>query len=303
MSARIHLVFDPDDSVESRDFLQGLHRLEHGRIVTELRPDTRNLDWLAGDLLRALGKRSTVTKHSRNSRKLWNAATAWLEGEQITDLFVSRAYLAAPAQWRHLIELPETCGCDVWLIIQRNELSKYRSAAVDGLDLEELSAAAFTRRWRTKPKPTKRTTSAASPPEREQLPLGLTSTRVPLVEFPTFRDACKEQLSPLKFHQIDTAYQAAGADVMVWLRKNTPTEKSVARFLRDMIVEATTLDAALVRLRAAQVVFHLHWWNVKVDPEMLAAARDADHISPLTTESAELVRQYANTHYAALRPS
>jgi DNA transposition AAA+ family ATPase len=298
---KLHVVVDPDDTLDNQQLLHALRSLDLGRVVCELRPDGGNLDWLSGDLLRSLGKRSDLAGHGRNATRLWRRTKAWMTGEQISDLFISRTYLGTPRQWKYLLDLQRDCGCDLWLIVQRKRSSRYLTGTLEGSDYEELDFDAFRRRWSRRKKPhLPHSRELVTPTTREELPLGLASLRVPLVEFPRFRASCRDLLSSDRFAAVDETYRAAAITTSSWLGANEPTEASATVFVRQLIEDSPTLDDVLIRLRAAQTAFFLDWWLLKVDPEALAAARDEEALSPLTPEAARLLRHYSSTTHAAL---
>lgn len=297
----VHVVLDPEDSPENHQLLHGLRSLELGRVVCELRPDQRNLDWLAGDLLRALGKRAGLAGHGRNATRLWRRTKAWLIGEQITDLFINRAYLGTPAQWRHLLELQQVTGCQLWLVVQREQVPPYLAEALDGVTFERLTFDAFRRRWaRRRRTPQPADAALATPTSREELPLTLASLRVPLVEFPLFRAACRDLLAPERFAAVDRSYREALTATRSWIASTTPTETDAVSYVRCLIERSPTLDDVLTRLRGAQAAFFIDWWLLKVDLDALAGARDEDALSPLTPDAARLLRHYSSTTHAAL---
>jgi hypothetical protein len=298
----IHVVLDPDDSIENQRFLHELRSLERGRVVCELRPDQRNLDWLAGDLLRSLGKRADLAGHGRNATRLWRRTKAWIIGEGINDLFVSRAYLAGPGQWKHLLDLQRETGTRLWLIVQRKQLSRSFRDVLEDAEFAQIDFDAFRRRWarRRKTSQLAHSQGITTPTTREELPLMPASLRVPLVEFPLFRAACRDLLPSDRFDRVDRTYREALASTRRWIAETTPTEASVACYLRGLIADAETLDDVLTRLRGAQVAFFLDWWLLKVDIDALAGARDEDSLSPLTPETVRLLRHYSSTTYPAV---
>jgi hypothetical protein len=296
----VHVVLDTDDSLDHQQLLHKLHSLEVGRVLCELRPDQRNLDWLAGDLLRSLGKRADLAGHGRNATRLWRRTKAWIIGEQITDLFISRAYLATPGQWRHLLDLSQETHCNLWLIVQRSHLPRHLADTLENVPACRLDFGAFEKRWRRRKTTQHADPTLVTPTSREELPLALASLRVPLVEFPLFRDACRQLLPPERFGPVDESYSEALLHTRRWLADNTPDETKAVSYLRKLAADAPNLDELLTRLRGAQEAFFLDWWLLKVDLEAFAAARDEDALSPLTPESVRLLRHYSSTTHAAL---
>ena len=239
--------------------------------------------------------------HGRNAAENWRRVRAWLEGEQIRDLFVSRAYLATIGQLRYLLALPEQVNCNLWLIIQRQRLRGAVRHALDLHQTDDLTFGQFEKQWTKTTKPQRRPTRAADPIGRSHIGVGLASLRVPLVEPLVFRDACRRLLTPARFKKLDAIYVAAGTTTQDWVQSQRKlNEQNTTAFLSGLIEDAPTLDEALVRVRAAQVVCFLNGWWLKTELETLAGARDEDAISRLTPEAARLLRYYASPHYPAL---
>ena len=82
-ATRLHVVRDSDDTSEHLSFLRSLHNLSGGRAFCEVRPDIRNLHWLAHEILGALGKRRDVSGQVRNAQHAWRRALVCLHGEGI----------------------------------------------------------------------------------------------------------------------------------------------------------------------------------------------------------------------------
>jgi hypothetical protein len=117
---------------------------------------------------------------------------------------------------------------------------------------EPLAAARFAELWRTRrlPRPT---------------PAGSTPTsypRVPRADFPTFRAACRDLLSPPDFALVDARYVAAFAQAQERLVQ--PTPDSVGAYLRTELGACASADELLVVLRAIQAALFRAGWLLQV---------------------------------------
>lgn len=289
---RLHLVTDNDDLAENAKFVSSLADLDHGRVVVNITPDGRNLDWLAADIERGLGKNPHVSGAGRNANDRWARIHAWLVGSEIESLFISRIQLLDGRRLKPLIDLALACGVDLWLIGQQDPLPKSIRQLLEDWPVEEVTAAAFRKKWRSNPAPKRKpdTGSVATP----------TFPRVPHDEFVLFRAACRDLLGPKDFKRLDSVFQATAAEVGQWLHSHEAiTEKEVGRLVRDLVAPCRGLDEAISRLRGAQVAFFWHRYLLKLDVDRIVAAYAIEEKSELNKTTAAGLRSYAATRYPA----
>src|SRR4051812_21826388 len=99
------LVVDPDDGPQTAELLAAVSAPAAGRAVCELTPGRATLSRLALSMLEGLGKRIGTTGAAGSSSEAWRRVRAWYSGEEIAHIFVARAQLRPPSDWRRLVEL------------------------------------------------------------------------------------------------------------------------------------------------------------------------------------------------------
>jgi hypothetical protein len=288
----LHVVYDKDDLAENARFVSSLDDLDGGRVVVNITPDGRNLDWLAADIERGLGKNPHVSGAGRNANDRWTRIHAWLVGGGVESLFVSRIQLLDGRRLKPVIDLALACGVDLWLVAQQDPLPRTIRGLLEDWPVEEVSVSDFRKRWR-------RSSTSKAKADAGTV-LTPTFPRVPHDEFVLFRAACRDLLMPTDFKIVDRAFQASAAEVADWLQSQDAIgEEEVGRLVRDIVAPCRGLDEALTRLRGAQVAFFWRRYLLKLDADRIVAAYAIEEKSELNRTTAAQLRSYAATRYPA----
>jgi hypothetical protein len=287
---RLHLVYDEEDDVKTATLLNRIADGPRGRIVVDVTPDGRNLDWLAVDIERGLGKNPHLSGVGRNTSDRWSRIHAWLAGGQVNTIVISRIQLLDQSRLNSAVTLAVACGVDLWLLAQQKPLPKAVSEALENWPFEEVDLAVFRRQWRgVRPQPSTTVEEGAN-----------TFPAVPLDEFVLFRAACKELLSPEDFARVDATFQATAAAVLEWIDATSVVdEASVVELVRDLVGPCHTLSEAVTRLRAAQVALFSRRFFLKINLDYVLAAYALEEQDELDSASIEKLRSYAAARYPA----
>lgn len=286
---RLHLVYDKQDDVKTAAFVNDLASPADGRLVVDVTPDGRNLDWLAVDIERGLGKNPHLSGAGRDTSDRWSRIHAWLIGGQVETVFVSRIQLLDERRLAAAIGLAVACGVDLWLIAQQDPLPERMAELLAEWPFEEVELLDFRRRWRsTRPrKPATEVTTA-----EEAFPT------VPLDEFVWFRAACRALLAPEEFVVVDEAFQAAAASTLAWIDASDAIgEDEVVKLVGGLIGPCRSLNEAVTTLRAAQVAFFWRRYLLKVNLDCVLAAYAIAEQSALDEETTAKLGSYAAARY------
>jgi hypothetical protein len=111
----VTVVLDPADDIATHRHIADIGT-EPGTLVIELRPGARRLQQIAEDALYALGKDLTRRGADRNTQESWTQATAWIMGERINRLIVTRCHTMTAGYIDRLLELAVLTGSQVTLV-------------------------------------------------------------------------------------------------------------------------------------------------------------------------------------------
>lgn len=296
------LVHELADERELHERIRDLHDIGVGRLVIEASPDSRNLHWLALDVLRALGKKQGCAGSPRNSQRLWDWARAWTAGEQIQDLIVTRAQNLSLREWNYLVELAVFSGARLWLISQGGSLRRTQREMVDKeWPFRRMNAEEFLKHWAgVAPRAAvAKTNAGATVTHDADLP------QLPGEDFTTFLAACRDLLSADDFERVDVLLADHRADTHHWLTGRRAgdelTEDEVAEHLRARMRTCRNQREMLVLLRAAQITLFYAGWLVKVSlPRLAQQLGDEEQVYGLDEPAARLLRGYSSPRYAAI---
>ncbi len=296
------LVHELEDERELLERIRDLHDIRAGRLVIEASPDSRNLHWLALDVLRALGKEQGHAGSPRNSQRLWDWARAWTAGEQIQDLIVTRAQNISLREWNYLVELAVFSGARLWLISQGGSLRRTQRDMVDKeWPFRRMSAEDFLGQWAG----ASRKADAVELEASATTPLDAGLPELPGDDFTTFRAACRDLLSADDFERVDELLADHRADTHRWLTGRLAgeelTEDELAEHLRARMRTCRNQREMLVLLRAAQISLFHAGWLVKVSlPRLAQRLGETEQVYGLDEAAARLLRGYSSPRYAAL---
>ena len=290
----VHVVEDPNDSLELAQLVAGLADRAAGRAVCYPTPGPETSTQLAADLLVALGKRFDTLRFERQRPRAWPLVELWMAAEEIRHLFVLRAHLLHPDRWRELTALGHRHGINIWLI----------GAATSHLDRPpqgrrrpcRWNADTFAAHWAD--------ATTATQPDTASFP------EVPAEDFPTFRAACRRLLDAASFERVDHAYRQSMDDTNAWLRpwnprgrRTTPpplTLDHIASHLQNLIVTSTGPADAVIRLRGAQAACFRAGWLLGFEPVVVNAKSGLVTLGPdLDTTVAARLRRLCTPHSVA----
>ena len=262
--ARLHLVEDPEDTLELANRVSALADLSQGRAVCHSTPGIRRHDELAADLLVALGKRFDALRAERARKQAWHLVEVWYEAERIRHLFVLRAHLLAGPLREELIDFGRRRELEIWLV----GALPHGSVPPGRRRWQRWSADRFLARWEM-------------PLEDDGREGGHDAgfPEVPSDDFFTFRATCRRLLEPEAFDRVDAQFCASMDDTAAWLRPHTkvrfgPVDKplelgAVAAQVHGLLSSATCPSEALVRLRGVQAAYFRAGWLVQFAPHLV----------------------------------
>lgn len=122
----VTVLLDPHDDANVTAALLAAHDPAAGRVTVHPTPSTSSTSALVCDLLAALGRPVTrlAEEHVSGVAPAWQAAAAWVAGEQIGQLVVLRAHRLALAGWQRLLELRRATGTQLVLAWHDRALSR-----------------------------------------------------------------------------------------------------------------------------------------------------------------------------------
>lgn len=244
----LHVVADPDDSVELARMVAGLADRAAGRAVVHPTPRITSPTDFAADLLMAVGKRFDALRFEHAGSRAWPLVQVWFQAEEVRHLFVLRAARLGLPLLNKIVDAGGQMGLAVWLIGAHKGLL--------GVDASRWDTQAFGERW------------AASVSSSREVDEG-GFPEVPDDDFVTFRSTCRRLLDPLSFERVDRVFcqsmdsTARGLEPRVGVGSGLPMSASdVATQLQGLLVSSSSAAEALTRLRGAQAAYFLAGWLV-----------------------------------------
>jgi hypothetical protein len=288
----MYVVKDPEHRFLSEDWAHRLNRPDEGRLAYWTTPDGRNVDWIARDLLKALGKDSTMRGRVRGGNRRFDQACAWLVGHNIADLLVGGIERLEDARLDAIVQAALISDARLWLLVSGQSLPDAASDYVarwphETVDLDTALVALDTKDEGFDPEPAAEVVAADS---------------IPPDEFPTFLHAVRETLDDRVAAAVEHRFQHACNATARWfssLGPRRPSETDVAEFLGSLLADDAETLLAVAALRAAQATLLLVGIVVKLElRRFLYAAEDTPvGLDPTTARRLEA---YAHPQYAAI---
>ena len=287
-ASRIVLVTADNDTADDAGDLQRLSAPARGRLLVSIRPDTRTLHQLGADLLRGLGKRVETSGGSTTANEIWFRACAWIAGEQIAEIVVSRAHLLSRLRLERLFEIAAIAGTRLWLVFQQPALNRGQRETVRDWDLPTIDFRSFKK--------------LCKPPGDHPSDQGHQDgfPEVPDEEFPTFLSACEELLRPRDFELVRERYWSAYEDTLSAIRsKGKERPRRLLADLGHLLAECQSLSRMVVCARAAQAAALHCGYLIKVNSTVLAGAHASTRLTTLDDVAAWKLRCYSQPRYPA----
>ena len=274
----VHVVEDPEDSLELAQVVAGLANRLQGRAVCRPTPGAGTSPQLAADLLVALGKRFDALRFERVQTRAWDLVDIWIEAEQVRHLFVLRAHLQSARAWGELVSLGQRGGVEIWMVCAADRASRDRPVQEPQL----WSPAAFAAHWLSD------RDNDSGNGDGDGADLGF--PEVPTEDFPTFRASCRRLLDRPTFERVDRVYRASMDETTAWLacrqprsRRLVPPEIDVADAaaqLQSLLVGDRGPAEAIVRLRGAQAAYFRAGWLISFEPSVVPSDSGLVNLGP-----------------------
>lgn len=288
----VRLLSDPADSPEHDAALRAVHDPAGGIIVAEVVPSERRGRMAVADaLLRAMGKDLRASGSTRDAADRWDAAIAWMAGEQITDVVFLRAQLLDRRLWALLIGACAQTGARLWLSAPKDQLARGQRQALHDWPSAEQDSAALAARTEGRP------ANVETRADGEDFPVVCDD------EFLTFLSTCRELLTPREFEQVRARMIDGYRMTRSWLRRSPRAgEDDIAGHLQAMLADTSSISSseALTLLRGAQVAcLHDRLLLLRVNVDRLLALSAQNTARRLTQPGAQRLRGYLSTRHAA----
>ena len=296
-------VFAADDQLTRRLLPSLWNRPDRRRVAVLTRPGMRQRSWLAADVLAALGVSHDVTGIARGADSDWLLAMTWLLARDVEDLIVLRAESLPVPMLADLLLLAMGGGARLWLVMTPPRSDAFVQA-LDEWTAAEVGVDTLLDAWPELPDV--RDPAAASPRGGEQLELPHTSDVPPLLpddDFPTFRAACRDALTPAQFGAVDALLTVELSLAERWLRgvgTERPTPDDLSEQLLSRFAGCATTGELLATTRAWQVALFRGGWFLQVDlPRLLSVAAATPRPAQRSPQLWQRLAVYRQPHRSA----
>lgn len=258
-----------------------------GRLGVAARPGMTYVNWLATDILTALGARTDVSGAGTPGSSDPLLAATWLRVHGIRDLYVQFAWDITFPALDAAIDLARIAGVHLWLVGD-SPYSDYHAEQLHQHHAREWIGTQFLDRWRHlthAPSPDVDADTSTAPAVAERVAAPGWPTMLPDDDFTTFRASCRDLLTDPEFATVDQAFLAGLDDATATLvpvlrtiparaipaRSNRSSdheaqfEKMIAAWFARRWEEAESLQHFQVALRAAQVAAFNAGYLIQVD--------------------------------------
>ncbi len=288
-NSQLRIVTDSAYWPELVDYATRLSDVDQHILAFAPKPGARTIDWIASDLLGALGKRREVSGAARNERERLRLAGVWLAAEEIRELVIVGAESLRGNIWRVLLDLCLEVDCALTLIVSGTELSRGKKEFVRDWNFDRVTLDEAIEAW---PKPAE--PGAASSPSEPMFPV------VPRTYFAFFRASARELMSAEGFEIVDALFAETFKRANETFPWNGAGEEQLAQWMHALVAGAETYDQALVQIRATQAACFAQDYLLDVDDARFAAQAEDASITPLNADIAHRLRWYQQPRYAAI---
>ena len=280
MKAALHSVITEHDTHGARALGQASDP-DKGVVVASVAPNLRRRFELGWALLEALGKSQDVSGHGRHDELNWEVLHAWLLAHRTAHLVLLDAQWLPLALIADLAGLVASCGVNVWLVAHHpveqpylDALDKWPHKSEKGGGLVEVLKSSMGNHL------TSKVVKAPFPD-------------VPTDNWPTFRFACAQALSPGDFEVVDVAFHRAFAEALPFFSRAEMNEAAMVVHLRETLNQCVSVAEMITTVRAVQVAAHRSGWLLQADPVRILNTAHAMSRSAINApETWERLRAY-----------
>lgn len=268
-----------------------------GRLGVAARPGMKYVNWLATDILTALGARTDVSGGGTPGSSNPLLAATWLRVHGISDLYVQFAWDITFPALRAAVDLAQTAGVHLWLVGD-SPYSDYHSEELSPHHAREWTGTQFLDQWRHLTRQPALEPALEPGRDADGEPDGASKTSLveggsasewpsmlPEDDFTSFRASCRDLLPTREFAVVDRAFLAGLHDATTTLapvlgtipdrsvqfRSNRSSEdevefeSKVAGWFAQRWEDAESLQHFQVTLRAAQVAAFNVGYLIQID--------------------------------------
>jgi hypothetical protein len=263
-AAQVQVLMDPRDDVHVTKTLLERHDPARGLVVVHPTPNTWAPAAFGHDLLAAFGRAVNRLGEENlvSTTRAWQAATAWMITDRITELVVLRADRLSPGTWTRILELVRATHSRVLLVCH--------TARIPGPLLDTLNGEHHV--LVDLPPPTSvpaPTSPPLSTPDRPDQPTQA-GTGIPGLEnvpargVAHYRSEAFRRLDPAAFTCLDAVYGSGFEAACSWLGTHPAPAPSpvgcepVQLFLTELVHNSPSRAHTLAGLRGAQASFLTH---------------------------------------------
>jgi hypothetical protein len=285
------VVLDPQRSLLLDGTLGQLHSPADGRIHCTLLSGAGRVTAVVNAILAGLGKHASGPDLPNTGSLRGAFALAWLEGDEISEIFLSEVDYLNPQTRSALFHgtgFPLTevasAGRRLWLICANPWLAK---TLVENCAATEMDVVAFREYW-------------SGPPTSAPLAPPALFPRVPNEDFVRFRLACYYELDRHAFTRVNKLWRQTLTRELAWLDEQPHlSEELIHDRLRELVAVCGDYNQAVVVVRACQVALFRRDYLLKV--KMSLFAHEAKNAAPADLErgAAERLRWFASSARAA----
>jgi hypothetical protein len=235
---------------------------------------------IARDVLRALGKHLDRPHTPREPARLSQLARAWLKAHEITRLIIRNADRLEHETWRELCAMTPDLA-QVWLWINPGELTAAHQIAAKRLRLRPATIEELieTVRWEREASDPRLVLAEDSP-----------CPTVADADYPVFAVICQQP-----GQGVSRANFYLGRDHARWhldTITRRPDERAVNRLLRAVAHAAPGIDAAIARVRGAQMQLMLSGIHTAIEPGRLRLAISEHDLTRPDNSATRLLSAY-----------